>query len=164
MKVTVVYGSSSGSTEKIATTIASKIGGKAINIISANTGDFENCDLLILGVPTYEFGNLQQDWEERLDVLKEANLSGKKVALFGLGDQSSYPDSFVDAMGILYDTVTEKGATVIGETATSGYEFTNSLAARDGKFVGLVVDEDGQQSETAQRIASWIAQSSWRRA
>jgi flavodoxin I len=158
MKVTVVYGSSNGNTEQIAEMIASKIGGKSINVSSAKTNDFENCDLLILGAPTYEAGGLQQDWEERLDVLKEANLSGKKVALFGLGDQSSYPDSFVDAMGILYDAVTEKGATVIGETATGGYEFTNSLAVRDGKFVGLAVDEDGQPSETTQRIASWIAQ------
>jgi len=158
MKVTVVYGSSNGSTEQIAVIIAWKIGGKSINVASAKTNDFENSDLLILCTPTYESGGLQQDWEDRLDVLKEANLSGKKVALFGLGDQSSYPDSFVDAMGILYDAVTEKGATVIGETATSGYEFTNSRAVRDGKFVGLAVDEDGQPSETAQRIATWIAQ------
>jgi len=158
MNVTVIYGSTNGATENVAKTIASKMGGKVVNIATAKAGDFENSDLLILGAPTYEAGNIQQDWEENLDVLKKADLSGKKVALFGLGDQAGYPDTFVDAIGILYDTLTEKGATVVGETATSGYEFISSQAVRNGKFVGLALDEDGQQSETAQRIANWIAQ------
>lgn len=158
MKVTVVYGSDNGSTENIATTIASKSGGKAINIAAADVGDLENCDLLILGTPTTGSGTLQTDWNERLDLLNEAKLSGKKIALFGLGDQFGYPDSFVDAMGSLYDIVTEKGATVIGATPTSGYEFATSLAVRDGKFVGLALDEDGQSAKTPARITSWIAQ------
>lgn len=158
MKVTVVYGSDNGTTRAVATKIATKLGGKALNITSAKAADFEDCDLLVLGAPTYGIGNLQTDWDDRLDVLKGANLSGKKVALFGLGDQASYPDTFVDAMGVLYDTVIEKGATVVGATPTSGYDFTASLAARDGKFVGLALDEDGQQGKSEQRITSWIAQ------
>lgn len=83
---------------------------------------------------------------------------GKKVALFGLGDQASYSESFVDGLGILYDAVAEEGAVIVGATSTNGYEFSESRAVRDGQFVGLVLDEDNQPSESEQRIASWIAQ------
>jgi flavodoxin I len=34
-------------------------------------------------------------------VLKNANLSGKTIALFGCGDSESYSDTFCDGMGII---------------------------------------------------------------
>ena len=42
---------------------------------------------LILGIPTWDFGELQEDWEEIWDDLDEIDLSGISVALYGLGDQ-----------------------------------------------------------------------------
>lgn len=158
MKVTVIYGTDNGNTRYVASEIASALSGKSVEIASATAEDFEDCELLILGTPTYGIGELQVDWDSHLSLLKEANLSGKRVALFGLGDQMTYADTFVDAMGLLYDIVTEKGASLIGTTPTEGYDFIGSLAVRNGKFVGLVLDEDNQPSETGQRIASWIAQ------
>lgn len=158
MNVTVIYGSDSGATKAVATRIASKVQGKALDIKKASAEDLEGCDLLILGSPTYGMGDLQCDWEDHLDVLKAANLANKKVALFGTGDQVSYPDTFVDAMGILYDHVLEKGAVVVGFTDTAGYDYSGSLAERDGKFVGLALDQDGQSSKTEGRITAWISQ------
>ena len=158
MKVTVIYGTDNGNTQNAALQIASQLGGKVFDITSVAISDFEDCDLLILGTPTYGFGDLQGDWDVHLNLLKEVSLSGKKVALFGLGDQASYSDSFVDALGILYDAVTEEGATVVGATSTNGYEFNESRAVRNGQFVGLVLDEDNQPTESEQRIASWVAQ------
>lgn len=158
MSVTVIYGSDNGTTENIAKRIANKLQGKAVNISSATTADFEGADLLVLGSPTYGMGNLQPDWEDNLDKLQGANLQGRKVALFGLGDQSAYPDTYVDAMGLLYDEVVAKGATVVGATSTSGYDFTESLAKRDGKFVGLALDEESQSSKTDDRLEAWIGQ------
>lgn len=158
MNVTVIYGSDSGATKALASRIASKVQGKALDIKSASVADFENCDLLILGSPTYGLGDLQCDWEDNLATLRDANLSSKKVALFGTGDQVSYPDSFVDAMGILYDHLVEKGAQVVGFTDTAGYDYSGSLAERDGKFVGLALDQDGQSSKSEGRINAWISQ------
>lgn len=158
MNVTVIYGSDSGATKAVASRIASKVQGKVLDIKKASKEDFENCDLLILGSPTYGMGDLQCDWEDHLSTLKTANLSNKKVALFGTGDQVSYPESFVDAMGILYDHVIEQGAQVVGFTETSGYDYSGSQAERDGKFVGLALDQDGQSSKTEGRINTWISQ------
>ena len=158
MTVHVIYGSDSGHTKTIAGKIAAKLDGKVINVADATTDDFEGCDLLVLGSPTYGEGDLQSDWESGIDVLKDADLSGKKVALFGLGDQTTYPDSFVDAIGILYDAVTEKGAEVVGFTDTKGYEFEISAGMRDGQFVGLVLDQDNQSGKSEKRIAAWTSQ------
>lgn len=157
MSVNVIFGSDSGATRAVASRIAKRIQGRAIDIATATAADFENCSLLVLGSPTYGAGDLQTDWEIHIDKLTGADLAGKKVALFGTGDQFGYPDSFVDAMGILYDHVVEKGATVVGFTETTGYDYTASKAERDGRFVGLALDEDGEASKTDKRIAAWIS-------
>lgn len=158
MTVHVIYGSDSGRTRAAAGKIAAKLDAKVINISDATAADFEGCDLLVLGSPTYGEGDLQADWESGVDVLGEADLSGKRVALFGLGDQSTYPDSFADAMGTLYDAVVGKGAEVVGFTDTKGYEFEASTAVRDGQFVGLVLDQDNQAGKSEKRIAAWTSQ------
>jgi flavodoxin I len=158
MNVTVIYGSESGTTKAIAKRIAAGLQAKLVNITAANPADFEQCDLLVLGCPTYGIGDLQTDWEDRIASLHNANLSGKQVAIFGTGDQATYSDSFVDAIGILHDIVVEKGAVIVGHTSTDGYDYTASLAERDGRFVGLALDEDGQSSKTEKRIAAWLAQ------
>jgi flavodoxin I len=157
MATTLIYGSDSGATRAVANKIAKKIPAKVIDIKKATTADFETCDLLILGVPTYGGGELQVAWEENIDALKNADIAGKKVALFGLGDQATYPDCFLDAMGILYDIVVEKGAEVVGSADNDDFEFEASMALRDGRFVGLAVDQDNQSSKTDKRIAAWIA-------
>lgn len=156
MTITVIYGTESGATKTVAKKIAAKLQAKLVNVAAASPADFEDCDLLVLGTPTYGMGEMPPDWESGIGLLDEANLSGKKVALFGTGDQLTYPDTFVDAMGILFDKVAEKGAQVVGHTETVGYDFSDSLALRDGKFVGLALDEDGQPEKTDNRIADWI--------
>ncbi|MCG5239660.1 flavodoxin FldA [Azospirillum doebereinerae] len=158
MSITVIYGSDSGATKQVASRIAKKIQGIALDIKAANVSDFENSDLLILGAPTYGNGDLQSDWDANLETLKSANLTGKKVALFGTGDQVNYPESFVDAMGILYDHVVAQGAVVVGFTDTDGYDHSASTAERDGRFVGLALDQDNQSSRTDKRITAWIGQ------
>lgn len=158
MSVTIVMGPDGGCTKKIASRIASKVNGRALDIKKAQVSDFEDCSLLILGCPTYGDGDLQTDWDEQLELLEEADLDGKTIALFGTGDQENYPGSFVDAIGTLYDIVVEKGANVVGLTDVEGYDFTGSTAVRDGRFVGLALDEDNQSSQTNARITAWLAQ------
>lgn len=158
MAVTIIYGSDGGATKAVASRIAKRLDAKVVNVASAKVDDFENCSLLILGVPTYADGELQCDWEDNIDTLKSANIADKKVALFGLGDQEEYPASFLDAMGLLYEQVTEQGGDVIGFTSIDDFAFSKSRAQRDGKFVGLALDEDNQSGKTAERISSWISQ------
>lgn len=156
MSITVVYGSDQGCTRGIANRIARKLNGKSLDIKKAKPDDLEACQLLILGSPTYGCGDLQSDWEDNIGVLDAANLNGKAVALFGTGDQMTYPECFGDAVGILFDRVTAKGARVVGFTEPEGYDFSYSAALRDGRFVGLVLDEDNQPHLTDDRIESWL--------
>lgn len=158
MSVTVIFGSDGGATKGIASRISKKCQGRSVDIKDATTSDFENCHLLILGSPTYGDGTLQSDWEENIDKLRGANVKDKKVALFGTGDQQSYPQSFVDAIGILYDEVSALGAKVIGFTETAGYDYLTSTAERDGKFVGLALDLDTQSGMTEKRVTAWLSQ------
>jgi len=156
MTVTLVYGTESGTTEKIARWIATPLSARLVSVDRATPADFEGCDLLVLGAPTYGFGDLSADWEKGIAHLREANLNGRTVALFGTGDQVSYADSFVDAMGTLYDEVTARGARVVGATPTEGYDFVASRAVREGQFVGLALDQDNQAKQTESRIARWL--------
>lgn len=157
MKVTLIYGTDTGNTRAVAKRIAKKLPDTVVRHVGeASREDFEACDLLILGAPTCGLGDLPDDWGSGLSVLSSANLNAKKVALFGTGDQISYPDTFVDGMGTLYDAAVARGADVIGRTEPNGYEFDGSTALRDGKFVGLALDQDNQADKTEGRIESWI--------
>lgn len=157
MSVTVIFGSDGGATRGVASKISKKCQGRSVDIKDATAADFENCHLLILGSPTYGDGTLQTDWEDNIDKLRSANLKGKKVALFGTGDQQTYPLSFQNAMGTLYDEVLDLGASVIGFTETTGYDFIESTAVRDGKFVGLAIDPDTQSGMTEKRVTAWLS-------
>ena len=117
----------------------------------------QDYDIVLLGSSTWGLGDLQDDWEGLLDDLGSADLSGKKVGFFGTGDQDGYPDTFVDAIGLLYEAVAGSGADFIGATDTDGYNFDESKAVKDGKFVGLVIDEDNQSDASDERIDNWVS-------
>ena len=58
-------------------------------------------------------------------------------------------------MGILNETVEKKGAEIIGQTSTDGYDFSESRAVKNSKFVGLAIDEVNQSDLTDERIEAW---------
>lgn len=159
MKTVIIYGSSTGNTEDTAEKIKEALGGETelVNAAEASVDDL-NADLVILGASTWNIGDLQDDMDDFLDTLREADLSGKPVALFALGDQDGYPDTFCDGMHTVYEAVKEQGAKLIGKTATDGYEYDASLLEVDGQFAGLIIDEDCQPELTDERIANWVAQ------
>ena len=83
------------------------------------------------------------------------DVAGKKVALFAVGDSEGYSDSFCGALGKLYDAFSDKGANIIGAVSTEGYTFEESEGVRDGKFVGLAIDQDNQSDLTDERVEKW---------
>ena len=92
-----------------------------------------------------------------MDKLKAQDLTAKKVALFGCGDSGSYPDTFCDAVGLIYDGLQQSGCTFVGAYAPEGYDETGSLVCRGGKFVGLAGDESAPD-KTDRRVAAWCEQ------
>ena len=168
-KIGIIFGTDSGYTRKTAKLIAKTLGkarvpDKPININRVDLDTFLSYDLLILGTPTYGEGILPGidtgidagSWTEFLPQLPDGALEGKTVALFGFGDQKRYKDSYVSGMGLLYDALKEKGATFIGDWPVDGYEFSNSNAVRDGRFVGLALDDENQGPQTAERVSAWL--------
>jgi len=154
----IFYGSTYGSTRKVARLIQSALGGDAdlVDVENADPASLEAYDLLILGTSTYGMGALQEHWADFVWELDDVELTGKTVALFGLGDQAGYPDTFLNAMRTLYDKVVEKGARVVGKWPTEGYTFNASTAVESGAFVGLAIDMDRQRDLTEDRVKRWV--------
>lgn len=161
-KVGLFFGTQTGNTETLAAQIQQALGGDHVvmlqDVADASPSDFAAYDYLVIGCPTWNVGELQSDWEALYDDLDEIDFSGKQVAYFGAGDQVGYADNFQDAMGILEAKIAGLGGTTVGYWPTDGYDFTASQAVREGKFVGLALDEDNQPELTASRIAAWAAQ------
>ncbi len=153
-KTIVVFGSSTGTCEAIANTIAEKLGVEAINVTDFNADVVANNDNLILGTSTWGSGELQDDWYDGIKVLKDSDLSGKTVAIFGCGDSESYGDTFCAGMKELYDAA--KGANILPGVSTDGYTFDDSDAVIDGAFVGLALDDVNEDDQTEGRIDAWI--------
>ena len=159
MKVLIVFGSTTGNTESAAEQIKSEFGAAAetIDVCSVTQEQVNESDLLILGTSTWGVGDLQDDWINA-PIITNFDLSNKKVALFGLGDQLSFSDSYVDGMGAIYDALASQNVTWIGNWNTDGYDYSASTAERDGKLVGLALDEENQGGQTAERISEWVCQ------
>ena len=159
-KIGVFYGSDTGNTEQIAKVIAKKLNVDAADIFDvaqANGAKLQDYDVLLLGGSTQGFGDLQSDWENFVDEVKKADLAGKKAAVFGLGDSSSYPDTFCDAIGIIAKAAQGAGVILIGNKVdTAGYTFDDSAALVDGAFSGLPLDEDNESDQTEDRINCWL--------
>lgn len=156
------FGSDEGNTESIAQRIADRFGVDVVDVMDiadATQLSFAPYDKLILGIPTWDFGQIQSDWEEFWDDVKEVSFQGKQVALFGLGDQFGYGDFFLDAMGMLHDVLVNNGAQIVGHWSAEGYEFDASKAYLESEncFVGLAIDEDQQPELTANRLNQWCA-------
>ena len=157
-KIGIFYGSSTGQTELVAEKLLSMLGeenAEVINVDIATKEDLERFPFLIFGTPTWGVGEMQDDWEDFSEIVMKANLKGKKIALFGLGDQDTYPDSFADGIGILYNKIKDK-TKVIGKWHKNGYSFNESEAFRDNAFVGLILDQENQAGKTADRLEKWV--------
>ncbi|MCC2617871.1 flavodoxin FldB [Aestuariibacter halophilus] len=130
------------------------------NIKDTPLSDTTHYDVLIFGISTWDFGELQEDWESHWDDVATLDLNGKTIALYGLGDQMGYAEWFQDALGMLHDLILPAGCRIIGAWPNQGYEFSASkaLTADQQHFVGLSLDDENQYDLTDQRIAQWCHQ------
>jgi flavodoxin I len=157
-KIGIFYGSSTGQTELVAEKLQHILGDEnadLINVDGASESDLQKYPYLIFGTPTWGVGEMQDDWEDFSELVEKADLREKKIALFGLGDQDTYPDSFADGVGMLYDKIKDR-TKIVGKWNKNGYYFNESEAFRDNAFVGLILDQENQASKTAERLEKWV--------
>jgi len=158
------YGTCTGNTEEVAQEMKRAFEKlqpgivTLIDVAETNLSDMVTFDKLIFGAPTWNIGELQSDWEDRLPEMDELDLHGKQVAVFGLGDEGGYPDTYQDAVGILARKARERGAELVGHWPLDGYTFDASVALEDGRFLGLALDNDTAPELTPGRIKKWIQQ------
>jgi len=163
MKTAIIYGSCTGNTESTAELLRDQWG-EDIELLDVSGVEPENLSqyqLLIVGSSTWDVGELQYDWNDLYDRLDEGDidLANVDVVFFGLGDQAGYPDTYQDAMGILYERFKKAGAKVgKGFTDPSDDDFEASKALIDDKFCGLALDQNCQPDKTDSRVAHWVAQ------
>lgn len=158
----IFYGSTEGNTERIATKIQELFGGEdevaLHNVNSASSDDMAEYKYLILASSTWDIGELQEDWDTFIDEIEDVDYDGKVVTFIGLGDAEGYPDTFNEAPGLIHERIKDSGAKFVGFWPTEGYDFEESQSLVDGKFLGVVIDEDNQADLTDERLKKWVEQ------
>lgn len=157
MKTGIFYGSATGTTAEIARRI-----GKLLGVAEADIYDVASTapdkvgeyDLLLIGSSTWGNGELEDDWYDFVAGMQALDLKGKKIAIFGCGDETM-ADTFCNAVGILYDRLRDTGATFIGEFPAEEYHYTHSEATDGATMRGLVLDEVNHPELTDRRLRSW---------
>lgn len=169
-KIGMFFGTETGTTRLIAKKIHKKLGDeladKPVNVNRIEPAAMLAYDVLILGTPSYgqeqipgrSAGCLEPNWEEFLAKMAQPDFSGKRIALFGLGAQERYSERFASSLMRLHEVFAAYGAEIVGSWSTEGYTFQQSAAVRDGRFVGLVIDERTQGMHTNERIDAWLAE------
>lgn len=156
-KIGIFYGSTTGTTARIASKIAERLGVSDADIMDVaeiapdRLGDY---DVIVAGTSTWGDGEMQEDWYDFLDGAEVLDLKDKKFAVFGCGDDTM-SETFCNGIGELYRRLKSTGTEPIGEFNEEGFSFTHSGAAVDGKVVGLVLDEVNHPDLTDMRISEW---------
>lgn len=157
--VGVFYATQTGNTETVASMIGEATGLEASDY---DGEDFADLDGVIAGCPTWNTGADEYrsgtTWDDYLETIKEYDLSGKVVAVFGCGDSQSYGDNFCDGIEELHNAFQAAGAKMVGYVDASGYTFEESKSVKNGKFMGLPLDEDNEGDMTDGRISAWLEQ------
>ncbi len=163
-KIGIFYGPEKGSVGKVANMILDILGNDRADLLLVKDCDSKTVNQynkIIFGISTIGTSNWDSehtdtDWDVFFTHIPEINWSNKTVAIYGLGDHINYPEHFVDAIGWLYEKLKPLNANIVGLCSSDDYDFNESEAIIDGKFVGLPLDEDYESEKTEKRLAKWI--------
>lgn len=162
MKMGMVVGSTTGNTKEVGEAIKRQLGDRIDEIRdveSTKLADLTGYDVLLVGIPTWDIGQLQEDWIFAVRQFEGLSFEGTQVAFFGDGDQVNYPYNFQDAMGLLREHFLDHGATAeIGHWPADEYYFERSEALLGDMFVGLALDYMEQSELTEGRVQEWCTQ------
>lgn len=169
-KIGIFFGTSTGSTEEVASLISEQFGADVasepieIDAIQGSVAStFAKYDALVVGTPTWNTGADTErsgtGWDEiYYGEMEDLSMDGKKVAVFGLGDSESYSENYCDAAGELHDVFEGRGSTMLGYISQEGYLHEDSKSIRGDKFCGLLCDAINQEDLTERRVQAWVEQ------
>jgi flavodoxin I len=159
-KIGLFWGSTTGNQEEAADFLKDYMTEEgfiieSFDIKTTDPSEMLNYKKLIIGCPTWNVGELQEDWESIFLKYQKLEFKGIKGAFFGCGDQVGYSDNFLDAIGLLAKPFMENGGELIGRWSIEGYDFDDSVALDGEEFLGLGLDNDNQEDETEERLIIW---------
>jgi flavodoxin I len=165
-KTAIFFGPLDGAVHRVANKIKDVIGEDKVEMVpvkDSTAADIEKYDKIIFGLSTvgketWNSTYTNVDWARFLPEIGKARYEGKTIAVFGLGDHVTYAATFVDHIGLLGRKLMENGATLTGKVPAGDYEYDESEALMDGKFMGLPVDEDFEPEKTDERVKNWVEQ------
>merc|ERR1719210_1218572 len=160
--VGLLYATQTGNTETVAGYIADASGLEAADVGDYGAEDLTEFDGLIVGCPTWNTGADEYRsgtaWDDIIDEIKEVDLKGKPVAVFGCGDSAAYGENFCDGIEELHGVFQAAGAKMIGYVDSSGYTHSESKSDQGGKFLGCPFDEDNESDQSEERAQAWVEQ------
>merc|ERR1719171_2793983 len=161
--VGLFFGTQTGKTEEAATMIATETGLEAQDVGDISAADLAGFDGIIAGCPTWHTGADEQRsgtaWDDYLEEIRGLDMGGKPVAIFGMGDQAGYGDNYCDGIEELHATFEAAGAKMLGYVDASNYDmYSESKSVKDGKFLGLPLDNDNEPDMSEARVKSWVEQ------
>lgn len=117
-KAILIFGSTTGNTEMLANSVEKGLKEGELEVVKKNVTDasveeLKDYDLILLGSSTWGDGELQDDFIDFYEKMKDIDLKGRKAAVFGPGD-SSY-DQFCKAVDLLAAELKECGAQIISQ-------------------------------------------------
>ena len=163
-KIAIFFGPEKGAVNRVADKVKQAIGDDKVDMIPVKNATFEDIDkydkiifgISTVGKETWHTTYSNVDWARFLPEIGKSRYEGKTIAIFGLGDHVTYAATFVDHIGLLAGELTKNGAVLTGQVPAEDYEFDESKAVVDGKFLGLPVDEDFEPELTDERVAKWV--------
>jgi flavodoxin I len=127
-KAIIVYGSTMGNTEQLATKVEEILSDDyettIENVNDVNVEVLKGFDLIVFGSSTWGAGELQDDFYDFYDNLDQVDLSAKRAAVFGPGD-TAYGDMFCQAVDMLEEKLEQRGAELI----QAGFKWDGEITA-----------------------------------
>lgn len=167
-KIGIFYAPIGSNTERVAQLLQKLIGSDKADLVpirNKKAQDVSAYDNIIMGIPSlgkqvWDTDKPINGWDDFRPEFEKIDYDGKKIALFGLGDQIAYANHFVDSMGNIANRIISFGGELVGYVSTEGYDFKESIAltADETMFVGLPINEDHEAELTEQRLLNWIEQ------
>ncbi|CAK0887183.1 unnamed protein product [Prorocentrum cordatum] len=159
----VFFCTRTGNTQEVAELVGEMIGVVPVELgDTAVLGDLNTYDGLIVGAPTWNTGAHEKRSGTSLDghlaEIRDLQMGGKMVAVFGCGDSFEWSSNFCDAIEEIHSAFSAAGAKMIGYVDASSYQHAESKSEVDGKFLGLPLDQENQIDLTEGRVEAWIRQ------
>ena len=146
-KVLLIYWPKSGNVEKVGQKFISHFKKDQLNIVSIdniNEDTLKTYDYWIIGGSTvgshvWEDADDTNKWWSFFKSLDNIDLSGKKIAFYGLGDQVLYPNHFVDGLVTFKEEFEKRNARIYGKWPNQTQSSTSDKTYESAAETELVI-------------------------